>query len=86
MSMLTYVQGCLKHCPCVCVGVINAQQAGGETDGEVCLWMLGLFQPTFLHIHATPSSAQYYEQQCIKVPICLFFDCMNSSQLHMYAW
>lgn len=32
-------------CPYVGVGVINAQQAGGETDGEVCLPMLGLFLP-----------------------------------------
>ncbi len=37
-------KGCLKHCACACVGVgvINAQQAGGETDGEVWLWMWGL--------------------------------------------
>lgn len=56
-------KGCSKLCPCACVGVgvINAQQAGGETDGEVCLWMLGLFQSTFVRIHATPSSTQYYE-------------------------
>lgn len=81
-------KGCSKHRPCACVGVgvINAQQAGGQTDGEVFLWMLlGLFlplnqakwqQPTFLHIHLTTSGTQQYYVyllQSIKVPSCLFF-------------